>query len=221
MDGVGEARPVGFHLAAPRAAAGHVELAVPVLGRQTDLEVDRGPDVAQHPAVLGQIVRGRHDRRGEEVCILDLQVFERSAVTWRLGRDRAGEPSRRWPRQRRCKSSVRAWSFSKFVPSGSTLADVMRRPFGAAPIGSPRRKKHRAYHRRPDIQRANTEHAGAVRAIAGEPAVRQGWIVDADVTVALGPWRRFSRRAGRATVSASRLRARRPALPSLRQLVWL
>ena len=40
-----------------------------------------------------------------------------------------------------------------FVPSGNTLANVMRRPFGAAPIGSPRRKTQRAYHGRPNIQR--------------------------------------------------------------------
>jgi hypothetical protein len=42
------------------------------------------------------------------------------------------------------------------VPSGNTLADVMRGPFGAAPIGLPRRKTKRAYHARTSMQRQNT-----------------------------------------------------------------
>jgi hypothetical protein len=87
-------RPVGHKPPAQPTAAGHVELAVPGRGRQADLEVDRRAHVTQHPAVLGQVVLCRHNGRGEEISVLDLQVFERPAVGRGLGRNRGAKPRR-------------------------------------------------------------------------------------------------------------------------------
>src|SRR5262249_44154266 len=50
VHGVEEARAVAAKTAAKAAAAGHIELAVPILGRQPDFKVDRRPHKAEHTA---------------------------------------------------------------------------------------------------------------------------------------------------------------------------
>jgi hypothetical protein len=68
------------------------------------------------------------------------------------------------------------------VPSGNTLANIMRKPLDAAPIGSPRRRGPKSLSRTHQYTMVGIGQTVAVRAMAGEPAVRQERTVNTDVT---------------------------------------
>jgi hypothetical protein len=85
VHGIGEAGAVRVEGTAKAATAGHVELAVPGLERQADLEVDGRPHEAEHAAISREITAGRHLSGGQQVGVLDLQVRETGAILSRHG----------------------------------------------------------------------------------------------------------------------------------------
>jgi hypothetical protein len=80
VHGIGEAGSVRIEGAAKAATAGHVELAIPGLERQADLEVDGGSHEAEHAAVGREITTRGHLNSGQQIGVLDLQVCQTGAI---------------------------------------------------------------------------------------------------------------------------------------------
>src|SRR4051794_17319240 len=83
--GVRETRSVGVERAAKAATPDHVELAVPALEREADLEVDGLAHVTEHPTVGGQVGCSGQFRCREEVCGLDPEVGQTGAILYGTG----------------------------------------------------------------------------------------------------------------------------------------